>query len=106
MGTKQGLLEDEDSKMIMSIFDFDDEIVSKIMVPRNETYMININDLDKEILKETVSIGYSRIPVYEDREDNIIGMLYIKDLLKYSIEATEFPLNKIREILRKPFIFT
>ena len=54
MGTKQGLLEDEDSKMIMSIFDFDDEIVSKIMVPRNETYMININDLDKEILKETV----------------------------------------------------
>ena len=104
MGTKQGLLEDEDSKMIMSIFDFDDEIVSKIMVPRNETYMININDLDKEILKETVSIGYSRIPVYEDREDNIIGMLYIKDLLKYSIEATEFPLNKIREILRKPFI--
>ena len=104
MGTKQGLLEDEDSKMIMSIFDFDDEIVSKIMVPRNETYMININDLDKEILKETVSVGYSRIPVYEDREDNVIGMLYIKDLLKYSIKETEFPIEKIREILRKPFI--
>ena len=104
MGTKQGLLEDEDSKMIMSIFDFDDEIVSKIMVPRNETYMININDLDKEILKETVSVGYSRIPVYEDREDNVIGMLYIKDLLKYSIEEKEFPIEKIRDILRKPFI--
>ena len=104
MGTKQGLLEDEDSKMIMSIFDFDDEIVSKIMVPRNETYMININDLDKETLKETVSVGYSRIPVYEDREDNVIGMLYIKDLLKYSLEDMEFPLEKVREILRKPFI--
>ena len=104
MRTKQGLLEDEDSKMIMSIFDFDDEIVSKIMVPRNETYMININDLDKETLKETVSVGYSRIPVYEDREDNVIGMLYIKDLLKYSIKETEFPIEKIREILRKPFI--
>lgn len=104
MGTKQGLLEDEDSKMIMSIFDFDDEIVSKIMVPRNETYMININDLDKETLKETVSVGYSRIPVYEDREDNVIGMLYIKDLLKYSIEEKEFPIEKIRDILRKPFI--
>ena len=104
MGTKQGLLEDEDSKMIMSIFDFDDEIVSKIMVPRNETYMININDLDKETLKETVSVGYSRIPVYEDREDNVIGMLYIKDLLKYSLENMEFPLEKVREILRKPFI--
>ena len=81
MGTKQGLLEDEDSKMIMSIFDFDDEI-----------------------LKETVSVGYSRIPVYEDREDNVIGMLYIKDLLKYSLEDMEFPLEKVREILRKPFI--
>lgn len=104
MGTKQGLLEDEDSKMIMSIFDFDDEIVSKIMVPRNETYMINIDDLDKETLKETVSVGYSRIPVYEDREDNVIGMLYIKDLLKYSLEDMEFPLEKVREILRKPFI--
>ena len=104
MGTKQGLLEDEDSKMIMSIFDFDDEIVSKIMVPRNETYMININDLDKETLKETVSVGYSRIPVYEDREDNVIGMLYIKDLLKYSLEDMEFPLEKVREILRKAFI--
>ena len=104
MWTKQGLLEDEDSKMIMSIFDFDDEIVSKIMVPRNETYMININDLDKETLKETVSVGYSRIPVYEDREDNVIGMLYIKDLLKYSLEDIEFPLEKVREILRKPFI--
>ena len=104
MGTKQGLLEDEDSKMIMSIFDFVDEIVSKIMVPRNETYMININDLDKETLKETVSVGYSRIPVYEDREDNVIGMLYIKDLLKYSLEDMEFPLEKVREILRKPFI--
>lgn len=104
MGTKQGLLEDEDSKMIMSIFDFDDEIVSKIMVPRNETYMININDLDKETLKETVSVGYSRIPVYEDREDNVIGMLYIKDLLKYSLEDMEFPLEKVREIFRKPFI--
>ena len=94
MGTKQGLLEDEDSKMIMSIFDFDDEIVSKIMVPRNETYMININDLDKEILKETVSVGYSRIPVYEDREDNVIGMLYIKDLLKYSIEEKEVQVRR------------
>ena len=104
MGTKQGLLEDEDSKMIMSIFDFDDEIVSKIMVPRNETYMININDLDKETLKETVSVGYTRIPVYEEREDNVIGMLYIKDLLKYSLEDMEFPLEKVREILRKPFI--
>ena len=103
MGTKQGLLEDEDSKMIMSIFDFDDEIVSKIMVPRNETYMININDLDKETLKETVSVGYSRIPVYEDREDNVIGMLYIKDLLKYSLEDMEFPLEskKINKLLKE-----
>jgi len=72
--------------------------VSDIMVPRSEVVLIDKNLSFEEIIKIVVEDGHSRFPVYEEQIDNILGILYVKDLLKYFNK----PKFKIEEILRKP----
>lgn len=68
--------------MINSIFEFDDKLANEVMKPRTEVYMINIENPLNEYLDDLIEEKYSRIPVYEGDTDNIIGILYIKDLFR------------------------
>lgn len=88
--------------MINSIFAFDDKKALEVMTPRTDVFYIDINDPPEEYLEELMELRYSRIPVYDDDNDNIIGILNIKD---YLIKAREvgFENVDIRAILRKPF---
>lgn len=101
-GEKSGELKKESKKMIGSIFRFDDERAVEIMTPRTDVFMIDINGPKEEYFDELMSLRYSRIPVYENEYDNIIGVLNIKD---YLIKAREEGFDKvdIRSILRDPF---
>ncbi|MGC9099954.1 MAG: hemolysin family protein [Caldisericum sp.] len=100
LGKREGLIEHEEEKMIYSIFEFGDTIVKEIMTPRVDIVAIEIeSDLD-EILDIITKSGHSRLPVYEEKIDNVIGILYVKDLLKV-IAKKEKP--DIRKILRAPF---
>ncbi len=101
-GRASGELKEEGKKMITSIFAFDDLLAYEIMTPRTDVFAIDINAPTEEYIDELMELRYSRIPVYEDDSDDIIGILYIKD---YLIKAREegFDNVEIRPILRKPY---
>lgn len=88
--------------MINSIFEFDDKLAYEIMTPRTEVFSIDINDPMEEYIDQLMELRYSRIPVYDDDSDKIIGILNIKD---YLIKAREegFDNVDIASIIRKPF---
>ncbi len=100
-GVKKGEIKKATVKMIESVFQFDDKYANEIMTPRTDVFMININDPQGEYFDELMSMRYSRIPVFEDEIDNIIGILNIKD---YLIRARDEGFGKvdIRPILRAP----
>ena len=101
-GRASGELKETGKKMITSIFAFDDLLAYEVMTPRTDVFSIDINAPTEEYIDELMELRYSRIPVYEDDSDNIIGILYIKD---YLIKAREdgFDNVDIRSILRKPY---
>ena len=88
--------------MITGVFAFDDLLAYEVMTPRTDVFAIDINDPSEEYIDELMELRFSRIPVYEDDSDNIIGILYIKD---YLIQAREsgFDNVDIRSILRTPY---
>lgn len=101
-GSESGELKEEGKKMITGVFAFDDTLAYEVMTPRTDVFSIDINDPAEDYIDELMELRYSRIPVYEDDSDNIIGILYIKD---YLIKAREegFDNVDIRSILRKPY---
>ncbi len=101
-GQEKGELKEEGKKMITGVFAFDDLLAYEVMTPRTDVFAIDINDPAEEYIDELMELRYSRIPVYEDDSDNIIGILYIKD---YLIQARNsgFENVDIRSILRKPY---
>jgi possible hemolysin len=92
VGENQGIIRPMESKMINSIMGFDDLIAEEIMTARTDVFMIDINDKDKTWLDEFSKIRHSRIPVYEDELDNILGILYTKD---YLLEATRVGIKNV-----------
>jgi CBS domain containing-hemolysin-like protein len=75
-------IEEEERELIHSIFEFGDTVVREVMVPRPDMVAIRADASVDEALKTIIDAGFSRIPIYEGDTDNIIGVLYAKDLLK------------------------
>ena len=75
-------IEEEERELIHSIFEFGDTVVREVMVPRPDMVAIRADASMDEALAKIIEAGYSRIPIYEGDTDNIIGVLYAKDLLK------------------------
>lgn len=102
VGKESGIIKEEGRKMISSIFNFDDELAYEIMTPRTDVFAIDILEPTSEYIDKLMELRYSRIPVYEDDYDNIIGILNIKDYLIKAREAG-FERVDIRGILREPY---
>jgi CBS domain containing-hemolysin-like protein len=81
---KDGILEKEEKEMIDSIFHFSKTVVREIMTPRTDTFCIDAHASLQNAIDLMVQRGHSRIPVYEDKIDNIVGIVYAKDLLQLS----------------------
>ena len=101
-GERGGVLKEEGRKMINSIFEFDDKLAYEIMTARTDVFSIDINDPTSEYIDELMELRYSRIPVYDDDNDNIIGILNIKDYL-INARETGFDNVDISNILRKAY---
>jgi putative hemolysin len=101
-GEEQGAINEREKEMIDGIFEFDNKRVEKVMTPRTEVYCININEQLSSYLDELLEMRYSRIPVYEDDIDNVVGILYMKDFI---IEAKNkgFDNVNIKDILKEPY---
>ncbi len=97
-GEEGGFIEEEEKEMIYSIFEFGDTLAREVMVPRIDMVAVEVNTSIMDALDVVIQAGHSRIPVYEETIDNIVGMLYAKDLLQYWRNDT--PSLSLREILR------
>lgn len=82
VGQQDGIIEQEERKMIHSIFQLDDTLTREIMIPRIDVQALEIGASLSDAVDLLLSSGYSRVPVYEETIDNILGLLYAKDLLK------------------------
>lgn len=101
-GSENGVFNEIEKEMINSIFSFDDKTAKDVMVPRREVFAIDIEELLEKILDEILETRHSRIPVYEEQIDNIIGILQVKDVM---IEARKksFEEVDIRALLKEAF---
>ncbi len=101
-GKESGVLKEEGSKMINSIFAFDDKLAYEIMTPRTDVFLIDIEDPIEEYLEDLMKLRHSRIPVCKGDSDNILGILHIKDYLIKARE-TSYEDVDIESILRKAY---
>lgn len=93
---EESVIEEEEKEMIASIFEFSDKLVREVMVPRIDVVALPLEASIPEAVDVILKAGHSRIPVYQDSIDNIVGVLYAKDLLRYLREGrTDVPLSKI-----------
>ncbi len=102
VGQSSGEIKEEGKKMINAIFEFDDKLAYEIMTPRTAVFCIDINDDPKEYAEDILEMRYSRIPVYEDDMDNIIGILHIKDFILKALDTGAYNVE-LRPLLRKPY---
>lgn len=100
-GQAKGLLTDEETDMVLGVLDLKDTRAYSIMVPRIDVVSASIKVTLKEILRLLEDCGFTRIPIYENSLDNIVGILHAKDLLRLWGQELEKDLPK--EILRPPF---
>jgi CBS domain containing-hemolysin-like protein len=99
-GKESGALETNEHELIKNVFDFNDRVVKNIMVPRTKISGIELNTPHKEVLDIIIREGYSRIPVYDETIDKIVGIVHAKDILPLLAENKECIL---KEIIRKPY---
>lgn len=99
VGHEEGVIESDERKMINNVFDFGDSLAKDIMVPRIDMICISKDDPYEEVLAVFKKEKYTRIPVYEDSQDNVIGILNVKDLLLSDSEK-DF---KVTQIMREPY---
>lgn len=96
---EEGVIESEERQMIYNVFDFGDSQAKDIMVPRVDMVSIDINSTYDEIIDVFEQEKFTRLPVYEESPDNVIGIINVKDLL-FCKPSEEF---HIRDIMREPY---
>ncbi|MDQ4095285.1 MAG: hemolysin family protein [Actinomycetota bacterium] len=82
-------IEEEERELIHSVFEFGDTLVREVMVPRTDMVVVKSDATLVDALDTITNAGYSRIPIYEGDTDNIVGVLYAKDLLKRSVSRDD-----------------
>jgi putative hemolysin len=96
-----GIADAEEQEMIENVLELTDTTVDEIMTPRTDVIAINANSDRKTVLEKITNAGHSRLPVYEENIDKIIGMIYAKDLLmEIDREQEDF---KVREKMREAY---
>lgn len=101
VGEEQGALDQNEREMIHSIFEFRETTVKEVMIPRMDMVRVEQDTPIEKVLSLVKQKGHSRIPVYEEKVDNIIGILFVKDLLPYMRERKELP--SLKDLVRKAY---
>jgi putative hemolysin len=100
-GQEVGVIEEDEKEMIYSVFAFGDTLAREVMVPRIDIVALDIEASVEEALDVVIRAGHSRIPTYEGTIDNIVGVLYAKDLLQLWQDKRETV--SLREVLRPAY---
>lgn len=99
VGEEKGIFQETETEMINSIFEFDDTVAKEVMTPRIDIVALNLEATREEILDVIIEENFSRIPVYEGSIDNIVGVLYIKDLFAMIKGNSEWEVS-LKDIIR------
>ncbi len=99
---EDGVIEEEEKDMINNVFDFGDSVAKDIMIPRIDMTFASVDMTYDEVSSLFLEEQYSRLPVYEETKDNVIGVLNLKDLFFYK-ETHRPEVFELRDLLRKPF---
>ena len=101
VGQEEGVFDESETEMINSIMEFDETYVKAIMVPRIDIVAVDVEDSINEALRLIIDGGHSRIPAYEDSIDNIVGILYAKDIFEH-LDA-DFNELKVKALIRDAY---
>lgn len=99
-GKESGALNNAEHELIKNVFDFNERIVKNIMVPRTKIVAIEVTDTAEDFINTVTEEGYSRILIYDDNIDQIVGVVHSKDILPIVVKGKEVVL---KEIMRKPY---
>ena len=102
-GLREGLLEADASEMIEGIIELGDADVSDIMTPRSEVDAIDVELSWRDMLRFVIQVGRTRLPVFENNLDHVIGILYVKDLLQELSHPDVTPRTPLRNLIREPW---
>ncbi|ACU06257.1 MULTISPECIES: hemolysin family protein [Pedobacter] len=99
-GKESGALDTNEHELIKNVFDFNERVVKNIMVPRTKIMGVELSTPKREVVEKIIAEGYSRLPVYDDIIDKIIGIVHAKDILPLLADNKEWVLA---DIIRKPY---
>ncbi len=99
---EDGVIENEEHEIINNVFDFGSSLAKDIMQPRVDMVFASVDSSYDELVDIFLKDQYSRLPIYEDSRDNVIGILYLKDLFFYRVQNQTKEFN-IKDVLREPF---
>ncbi len=103
VGGEKGVIEDDQKEMINNIFEFDDIDAGDVMTHRTDVVAADVSDINvDDFIQLAIENGRSRIPLYEEDIDNIVGIVYVKDLLKYIGKQVPAE-NLLHDIMREPY---
>ncbi|KNY26028.1 hemolysin family protein [Pseudobacteroides cellulosolvens] len=103
VGEEKGTIDETEKEMINNIFDFNNKVVSDIMTHRTEIEALPVDARLNEVTSFINSEKYSRIPVYEDNIDNIIGIMHAKYIIQYLAEEGDKKSFNLKDIIRHPY---
>jgi len=101
VGHEEGVIEEDEKDLIHSIFEFGDTVVREVMVPRPDMITVNVNSTLEQVLDLVIQKGYSRIPVTDESADEVVGVVYAKDVLRAIHRGQKD--RPLKELARKPF---
>lgn len=96
-----GAIDLEEFSMLQGVLSLDTKLAREVMVPRTDTFMIDIEDDVEDVWHDILENSYSRIPIYEGDKDSVIGILHVKDVLKHA-KKSGFDSLDIRELMNDP----
>lgn len=100
VGEEKGAIEEAERELINNVFEFNDKVVSEVMIHRTEIFAVDIKNNVSDILSKIDDLKYSRIPVYDESIDDIKGILYTKDLIKVLKKQKDV---KVKTIMREAY---
>ncbi|MDO5028860.1 MAG: hemolysin family protein [Bacillota bacterium] len=99
---EQGVINAQGKDMMINIFEFDDSASYEIMTPRTELFMVPYEGFSVDTVKEILSQGHSRIPVYGDNKDHILGIVYVKDLFQ-EFQRNNYQHIDLDKVMKAPY---
>ncbi len=94
-GHKSGAIKEDNYQIIQNAFDFSELTAQQVMVPRKNIFALELDTPREEILQAVIENGYSRIPIYEDDIDNLMGIVYSKDIFKANTKGDDWNLKDL-----------